>query len=143
MFIKQISVFLENKSGRLAEVTRLLSEGGVNLLALSIADTADFGVLRIIADHPEKAHDILKSAGIGARVTEVIAVCVSDKPGGLYRALSVLENENISVEYIYAFTAGLEGDALVIFRVRDNARAVETLGGAGIRCLDREELKSL
>ena len=127
MFIKQISIFLENKSGRLAEVARILGANDINISALSIADTTDFGILRLIVNKPEKAEEILRQNNFTVNCTSVIAIGVPDKPGGLSIALDILSKENIGIEYMYAFVGKSDDEALVILRVEDPARAVETL----------------
>lgn len=127
MLVKQISVFLENKSGRLAEVTRTLGDNNIDISALSIADTTDFGILRLIVDKPEKAEEVLKAEGFTVSSTSVIAIRVQDKPGGLAQALGVLDKENIDIEYMYAFVSKTEDEALVILRVIENDRAIAAL----------------
>ena len=119
MTIKQISVFLENVSGRLAEVTRILSTGGVNLRAITIADTADFGILRIVSDNPEETLAILEKEGFTARVTEVLAVEIDDKPGGLSRVMDIFFNNDVNIEYLYASLEQNRDNAVVIFKVED------------------------
>jgi hypothetical protein len=125
MIIKQLSVFLENKSGRLAEVTLLLSEIGINISAFSIADTADFGILRMIVSNPEKAFIKLKERGFAVHSTDVICLIVPHEPGGLYRALDILSQEKISIEYMYAFA--IEKEASVIIRTDSLKEAIEVL----------------
>jgi len=114
---KQLSVFLENKTGRLASVTRVLGEAGINIRALSIADTSDFGILRIIVNDPQKAYAILKDAGFTVSETEVIGVRVKDIPGGLATVLEKMSDANLNIEYMYAFLGTSENDALVIFKI--------------------------
>jgi hypothetical protein len=106
MIIKQLSVFLENKSGRLTEVTEALASANVNISAFSIADTAEFGILRMIVNKPEQAENALKAKGISVHMTDVVGVIVPHEPGGLHRALKILSAEGISVEYMYAFAMG-------------------------------------
>ncbi len=103
MIIKQLSVFLENTSGRLTEVTGVLSEAGINMSAFSIADTEEYGILRVIVTKPEEAEKVLKAKGFSVHITDVIGLVVPNEPGGLHRALRILSTENISVEYMYAF----------------------------------------
>jgi len=103
MKIKQISIFLENKQGRLAAVTKLLAEEGVNIRALSIADTSDFGILRLIVNEPDKAYKVLKEQGFTVSMTEVIGVAMSDEPGGLAGVMEILEKRQVNIEYLYAF----------------------------------------
>jgi hypothetical protein len=143
MSVKQISVFLENKKGRLAEVTRTLSHEKINIRALSLADTADFGVLRIIVDNPDRSLAILKSHGFVAQVTEVVAVEVEDRPGGLSRILEVLDQDNVNVEYMYAYVEKSRDNAIVICRIDDRERALQILEKNGIATVSAEALKAL
>lgn len=132
MNIKQISIFLENKAGRLAHVTRVLGDAGVNLLALSLADSSDFGILRIIVDNIELAQKVLKDNQVVCTVNEVLAVEVNDVPGGLARLLDVLGKDGVNVEYMYAFSEKHTGRAALIFRFDNPAKAVDCLTRAGI-----------
>ena len=143
MAVKQISVFLENKKGRLAEVTMSLSKEKINIRALALADTADFGVLRIIVDNPDRAVAALKARGFVAQVTEVIAVEVEDRPGGLARILEVLDQDNVNVEYMYAYVEKKSENAIVICRIDDRERALQVLQKHGIATLNAEALKAL
>ncbi|MCR4400682.1 MAG: ACT domain-containing protein, partial [Syntrophomonadaceae bacterium] len=133
--VKQISVFLENKAGRLASVTRTLGDAGINIRALSIADTSDFGILRLIVSDPDRAYAILKEAGFAVSETEVIAVSVPDTPGGLAAILEVMAEAGINIEYLYAFIGTRAENALVIFKVEDPQRAVKFFGERGISFL--------
>ncbi len=119
MATKQISVFLENKSGRLAEVTRILGEGDVNLRAMSIADTADFGILRLIADNSDRALKILDSNNFTAKVTDVLAVEVPDKPGGLSLVMKVFSENDVNIEYLYVSLERNKDNAVIIFKVEN------------------------
>ncbi len=141
--VEQISVFLENKSGRLAEVTALLAKNGINIRALALADTADFGILRLIVNDLEKTKQLLKDNGFTVGRNEVVAVEVADRPGGLARILGALQGMGINVEYMYAFVQKCEGNAVLIFRFDDTEKAVETLQKAGIRPLSQEEVLAL
>jgi hypothetical protein len=143
MKVEQISIFLENKSGRLAEVTTLLSEGGVNIRALSLADTADFGILRLIVNDSDRAKEILKGNGFTVGKTEVIALEVPDRPGGLARILRILDGAGINVEYMYAFVNRTGDNAIIIFRFDELDRAIAVLTGEGVRVLKGEEVCSL
>ncbi len=143
MVVKQISLFLENKEGRLARVCRILGDAGINIRALSIADTSDFGVLRLIVNQPDTAYQILKQKGFIVDITEVIAVEVPDQPGGLAGTLEKLGEKNINVEYMYAFLGTTSQDALVILRVENIPGAVEALEGANVKVLQGEEVYSL
>jgi len=143
MPVKQISVFLENTKGRLAEVTTSLSKEKINIRALSLADTSDFGVLRIIVDSPDRAVATLKAHGFVAQVTEVIAVEVEDRPGGLAHILEVLDQDNVNVEYMYAYVEKKRDHAIVICRIDDRERALRVLEKHGISTLNAEALKAL
>jgi len=143
MSVKQISVFLENTKGRLAEVTRILAAEGINLRALSLADTADFGVLRIIVNDPEKCLVVLKKASFVAQVTEVVAVEIEDRPGGLSSILETLDAAGVNVEYMYAYVEKSRDNAVVICRIDDTARALQVLKAAGIATLNAQELAAL
>jgi hypothetical protein len=143
MSVKQISVFLENAKGRLAEVTRTLSHEKINIRALALADTSDFGVLRIIVNNPERCLAVLKAKGFVAQVTEVIAVEVEDKPGGLARILEVLDQDNVNVEYMYAYVEKSRDNAIVICKIDDRERALQVLEKNGIATINAEGLKAL
>ncbi len=143
MSVKQISVFLENKKGRLAEVTQTLAREKINIRALSLADTADFGVLRIIVNNPERCLTALKAASFVAQVTEVIAVEVEDAPGGLARILEVLDRDDVNVEYMYAYVEKSRDNAVVICKLDDRERALQVLEKNGIATLGAEALKAL
>jgi len=135
MTVHQISVFLENKSGRLAEVTMLLGKGGVNLRAITIADTADFGILRLIVDDQDKALKLLRDAGFTAKVTEVYAIEIEDKPGGLARVMQTFEENNLNIEYLYATLEKNKDNAIVIFRVEDLEKAGKIIEENNLRTL--------
>jgi len=143
MKVEQISIFLENKSGRLAEVTDLLAKSGINIRALSLADTADFGILRLILNDLEKAKKVLKENGFTVGKTEVIAVEVPDRPGGLAGILNALKGEGINVEYMYAFVQKSGENAIIIFRFDELEKAISTLQKAGVRILKGEEVYAL
>ena len=143
MSVKQISVFLENKKGRLAEVTQTLAREKVNIRALTLADTADFGVLRIIVNNPERCLAALKAQSFVAQVTEVIAVEVEDTPGGLARILEVLDRDNVNVEYMYAYVEKRRDNAIVICKIDDRERALQVLEKNGFTTIGAEALKAL
>ena len=140
MLLNQISVFIENKSGRLADVTEVLGGAGVDIRALSIADTADYGILRLIVDDPEKAEKALKANNTTVSITKVIAISVSDAPGSFANAVRILSNANINVEYAYAFITPKEGSAFVIVRVDDNEKAMRILNESGVRLLKQADI---
>lgn len=143
MKVEQISIFIENKSGRLAMVSRILSESGINIRALSLADTSDFGILRLIVNDVEKARSVLKECGFTVNKTEVVAVEVPDRPGGLSHILNILDSEQINVEYMYAFGERSCGNAVIVFRFDDTDKAIESLTGSGVHILEGESLYSM
>ena len=138
--IKQISVFVENKKGRLAKITEVLGEGGVDLIALSIADTTNFGIMRCIVSEPDKAIAMLKSHGFTANTTDVIVAEVTDKPGGLATVLQLLDAADISVEYLYSFVRTPNENALILFRVEDVEKATKTLETGGVKLLSEQDI---
>lgn len=140
MKVQQLSVFLENKTGRLAEATRALAVNNINIRALSLADTTDFGVLRLIVNDSENAYEALKKEGFVVRITEVIGVQISDRPGGLDEVLTLMKEEGINIEYLYAFLGTNEEYAVVILRVEEMDRAVDILEKQNIKTLDPSEL---
>ena len=143
MKVEQISIFLENKSGRLAEVTDILARNGINLRALSLADSADFGIFRLIVNDTEKAVSLLKDMGFTIAKNEVVAVEVPDRPGGLAGILNTLQGKGINVEYMYAFVQKSEGNAVLIFRFDDTDKALDALRQGNIGVLSGEEMKKL
>lgn len=140
MKVEQISIFIENKSGRLAEVTRVIGEAGVNIRALSLADTSDFGILRLIVDQIDKAKDVLKVEGFTVNKTEVVAVEVPDKPKGLFEILQILEDNQVNVEYMYAFVERCGENAVIIFRFDDTESAINVLLENSINVLKGERV---
>jgi hypothetical protein len=143
MKVEQISVFLENKAGRLAEVTRILGEGGINIRALSLADTTDFGILRLIVDKYDQARELLKGKGFTVGKTEVVAVEVPDRPGGLGLVLQALAKADINVEYMYAFVQHSGKNAVIIFRFDNLDQAIELLQKEGVHIYKGEEVYRL
>lgn len=143
MTVQQISVFLENKPGRLAEFTDILSQNHIDMRALSLAEAADFGIVRIIVDDVYTASTVLKEQGYIFSITKVLAVAIPDEPGGLARVIRVLGESEINVEYMYAFTTRKAGVAYMIFRVQDNKKAAEVLQKAGFRPVCQDELSDL
>ena len=137
MGIKQISVFLENTTGRLCEVTRTLAKAGVNLRAISIADTADFGILRLIVDKTAEAVDSLAAAGFTARLTDVAAVEIEDKPGSLAALMELFQRSGINIEYLYASLEGNHGKAVVIFKLEDNEKGFAIIEKSGLAMAGR------
>lgn len=143
MSIHQLSVFVENKSGRLLSITKILKEHSVDIRAFSIADTTDFGILRLIVDKPDEAREALKQAGFMVRLTEVIAVSIADHPGALADVLEILSNNGISVEYAYAFITRRDQGAYVILRVEDNVKAARILQENSIELLPASEVYAI
>ena len=140
MTVEQISVFVQNKTGQLGDVTRVLEEAGINIRALSLADTADFGVLRLMADDTPRAGQVLRDAGFTVGSTPVVAVEVADTPGGLGYVLALISQHRINVEYLYAYTQRDSVKATLIFRFDRNAEAVKMLRKNGVRVLSADEI---
>jgi len=143
MRVKQISIFLENRAGRLDEVAELLGEKKINIRALSLADTSDFGILRLIVNKPDLAYEALQEAGFTTRFTEVIAVEVPDRPGGLASVLKIFRDVNLNVEYLYAFVEKRAQGAVVIFRIEELDRALGVLQQKEVKLLTGEEVYKL
>ncbi len=143
MTVKQISVFLENRPGALAEFTRILEMSSIDLRALSLAESEDFGIVRVIVDDPYKTIRILKEEGYICSVTKVIAVEIADKPGSLVKMLNVLGDNNVNLEYSYAFLAKKANSAFMILRVADNDKAIKVLTQNGIRPICHEDMEGL
>lgn len=143
MKVKQISVFLENKAGRLANVTRALGNANINIRALCIADTADFGILRIIVDKPDQAYEVLKGAGFSATETDVLAIELPDVPGGLASVLETMGQAQINIEYLYAFLTRASENAIIIFRVENPEDAINLLEKSHVKILPGEVVYSL
>ena len=144
MSVKQISVFLENKPGMLCAMTEVLAREQIDMRALSLAETKDFGIVRIIVDDVYKATTVLKDEGYVHSVTPVVGVAIPDVPGGLSQVLQVLGDAGVNVEYMYAFLGGRDVDhAYMILRVQDEQAAEAALGARGIRCVGQDELSTL
>ncbi|MCL2741743.1 MAG: hypothetical protein FWE70_06495 [Oscillospiraceae bacterium] len=143
MYVSQLSVFVENSSGRLYEVVDAIGKAGLNVHAMSIADTSDFGILRFIVDDPGRASEVLRGAGYVSSLTEVVAVPIEDRPGGLARVLRILSEAGVGIEYLYAFMSHGKGSAYVILRVGDNALTVRALGAHGIKAVGQDGLRDL
>ena len=143
MSIKQISVFLENRPGKLFELTQLLADNGIDMRALSIAETTDFGIARLIVDDAYAAAQVLKEGQFIAQFSDVLAFAVPDEPGGLYRLLSEFNEARVNIEYMYAFLGSEKGRAYMIFRVTDTAAAEKALSARGLKSLDLEELENI
>ena len=133
MFVEQISIFVENKEGRLAEVTAILRDSNINIRALSLADTTDFGVLRLIVNNNTKAVQALKKEGFTVGMTKVIAVEIEDEPGGLNKILEPLSENEVNVEYMYAFASSGNKNAIMVFRFNDYNKALKILDQQNIK----------
>ena len=143
MKVKQLSIFLENQSGRLSEVLSAIGDQGINIRALSLADTSGFGILRLIVNDINKARQILQNAGFTVRETDVIAVEIPDQPGGLAKVLAALATKSINIEYMYAFVEKASKNAVVIFRIENLDDAIDTLQSNGVSILTAQEVYSL
>jgi hypothetical protein len=143
MVIEQVSVFVENRKGALKNILDILADASVDIRAISIADTTDFGILRMIVSDPDKALRLLKEAGATASMTEVTGCKLKDEPGALRNVLAILCERDISVEYVYAFVTRRSEDAYVILRVEDNVLAQEILQKAGYGIIEPDEIYSL
>lgn len=137
--VKQLSIFVENKTGRMADVLSSIAEHGININALSIADTTDFGILRLIVNAPEEAYEFIKERGMAVKLTEVVAVAMDQKPGGLADVMTKLKDTDINIEYMYAFNGRFHNGAVVILRVNDNERLINVAKEKGLTLLDADD----
>ena len=140
MFVKQLSVFLENTEGRLDQVLKILAQGGIDILSASLADTMEYGVLRLITKEPDKAKQILKDAGFAARIDEVIAVVVPDAVGSLAKVVGMIHAAGINISYIYGLSIDGVGAPIAI-KTNDNAKAEALLNAAGVKTMGMEDLQ--
>lgn len=143
MFVKQISVFLENSRGALSALTKLLGEKNIDLIALSIAETEHYGILRTIATDTDACERALRDGGYTVRLTDVLAVCIEDKPGGLAKVLNLLDEKDVSVEYLYSFVRTANENAAIIFHLNDQEKGAQALKAAGFRLLTQDEVSGL
>ena len=141
--IKQISLFVENKPGRMAKVSKTLSDAGVNIRALTVAEAGDFGVIRMVVDDPEKGYQVLHDSGFTVSETEVLAVEMKDIPGGLYEIVNTLGESDVNVDYAYAFVTTKAERALLIIRVDNLEKARKVLTGAGIKLATKDEIQKI
>ncbi len=135
MKVKQISVFLENTTGRLAEVTKTIANAGINLRAISIADTADFGILRIIVDLPDEGMKVLKSTEFTAKLTDVIGIVLDDQPGGLNKVMEIFNRDGVNIEYLYSSLINEKGSVVIIFKVEDIDHGLKIVEKAGLEAI--------
>jgi len=143
MYINQVSVFVENKKGTLAEITGILASANLSIRAFSISDTTDFGILRLIVNDPEKAKEVLQNAGIAVSMTKVIAIKMYDQPGSMHQIMAKLNDLDISVEYAYAFISHKKNDAYIIIRVEDVENVSKTISNNGITVVPESEVCAL
>ena len=141
MFIKQLSIFVENKKGGLAEILAELGSNKIDICALSLADTTDFGILRLIVDDPEKAEKVLTEHGVVVKINQVLGIAVDDTPGGLAGSLSALNAGDVAIEYMYAFVGESNRHAMVVLRTDDNKKALETLKAAGATIITAADIR--
>ena len=139
-YIKQLSVFVENTVGAAADTVTVLSREGIDIRALSIADTEDYGIMRLIVDNPERAKTLLQEKGIMVRQTDVLALPLDDKPGSLARILTLLKDGNMPIEYMYAFVGRTHGKAVVVAKAADPAKAADLLAAHGVTPLSAAEI---
>ncbi len=140
MLVKQISVFVQNEPGRLSFITRLMAENDIDIRSISISDTVDFGILRLIVNDPDKCEQILKENGLTVSITGVIAVGIADEPGSLAKVFSLADGNGVNIEYVYAFISHTTQDACIIMRVNDGDRAAKILLENGVKVLSAEEV---
>lgn len=143
MIVKQISIFIENKLGRLKDITDIITKNNVDIRAISISDTTDFGILRIIVNDTSAAEKALKASGVTFSVTEVISVSVPDEPGGLNNVVTCLSDNSVSIEYMYAFLNPNQGTAFLIIRVDNNNKAIKILSDNNIAMMTDDQIKNL
>ncbi len=141
--IKQISLFVENKPGRMAKVSKTLSDAGVNIRAMTIAEAGDFGVIRMVVDNPEKGYKVLHDNGFTVSTTDVLAVEMKDTPGGLYEIVDALGSNKINVDYAYAFVTAKAQRAMLILRVDDIVKAKQALTAKGVKIATKEEIQKI
>jgi hypothetical protein len=141
MHIKQLSVFLEDRSGRLTELTRILAVNDINITALSVAETADYGIVRMVVGRPELAKDVLEKAGFSIGLTDVVCINMPDQPGSLYNILEILTNNSINVDYMYAFSNN--DVALAVIRTADIQRVTEVLEKNRLKLLSQSDIYQL
>lgn len=143
MTIKQLSIFMENKPGHLASICKTLAEANINIVTLSIADTQQFGVVRLIVDDCGKAKDALTGAGFAVNVRDVLAVGVRDEPGGMNALLGIIEKAGVNIEYMYAFAAHIGKEAILVFRFDDAEKAEKALAEAGVQIVSPSDILTL
>ena len=143
MKVEQISVFIENKSGRLAEITRILGEAEINIRALSLADTSDFGILRMIVSKPDAANEVLKKAGFTVKINTVIAVEIDDREGIFYDIMNLSDKNSLNIEYTYSFVEQYSNKAILFLRIENVDKAIEVFAKKGYKLLTDEEVRKI
>ena len=145
MKIKQISVYLENVKGSLRKLTKILAENMIDLKAMSVADTANFGIVRLIVkeDDIKKSTDVLRNAGFATRENHVVCVSVPNKPAGLDSVLKILDDNHISIEYMYTFNYSIDGNAVLILRLQDNDQAEKLLADGGVKIISQDDINNI
>lgn len=143
MYVKQISVFMENRPGRLAEITKILSENSVDIRAINIADTTDFGILRMIVDDEENAEKVLRGNNMTANISDVIAISISDSVGAFSNVIELLKDKNISIEYIYSFIGEKSSKAVIVLKTSDLDLSINVLRENVVNVLSKEDVNNL
>jgi hypothetical protein len=143
MKVQQISVFLENKAGRLAKVARVLKESGINIRALTVADTSDFGILRMIVSQPDRAFEVLRTAGFTVKQNPIIAVEIFDKEGLFFEIMDLCDKNDLNIEYTYSFVEQSSNRAILFLRFDDTDRAITIFKGNGYKILSNEEIRKI
>ncbi len=143
MFVKQISVFMENRPGRLAEITKVLSDNGIDIRAINIADTTDFGILRMIVNDEVKAEKVLRENQMTANISEVIAISISDSVGAFSNIIQLLKDKEISIEYIYSFIGEKSTKAVIVLKTSDIEASADILKENGVTILSKEDVNNL
>lgn len=143
MAVKQLSIFVENKEGKLVTITDAISKANIDIRAMSVADTQDFGIFRLIVTDPEKAKEALESSGCFVSITQVVGVLIPDEPGALAKVINILARSNINIEYMYAFITVSKQNASVVLRVADNEYAEKVLAENGVTLLSEQDILAL
>lgn len=143
MAINQLSIFIENKAGTLFEITDVIAKNDIDIRAISIADTEDFGILRVIVSDVEKAKDVLKANNCVVSVTKVVGIVISDEPGSMSKIIGILSDNGINIEYMYAFITVSKKNAYVVLRVKDNEKAEKILREKGVQLISQDEILSI
>ena len=143
MLVKQVSIFVENKEGKIADVLKILAKENINISALSLADTTNFGILRLIVDNPKKAKLILQMEDMIVKINEILAVGINDQPGGLAKVLDILAKGKVAIEYMYAFTGHNKDNATVVFKTNDLEKAYDCLKLNDIPLISAEDINQV